>query len=139
MAWLGWASRNVHALVDVFRGTSDALVRDALADLTIRLFVGLRFAERVLTLQDAGGAPLVEAAMSKVWATELLQRIARVGDGLLGPDAVLEPGWFGDEPLASWFAYETVERLHPTLSVGANEIQRTTIGQVGLGLPREPG
>ncbi len=138
MAWLGWASRNVHALVDAFRGTSDALARDALADLTIRLFVGLRFAERVLSLQDAGDAPMVEAAMSKVWATELLQRIARVGDALLGPDAVLEPGRFGDEALASWFAYETVERLHPTLSVGANEIQRTTIGQLGLGLPREP-
>jgi hypothetical protein len=35
-------------------------------------------------------------------------------------------------------AYETVERLHPTLSVGANEIQRTTIAEAGLGLPREP-
>jgi hypothetical protein len=31
-----------------------------------------------------------------------------------------------------------VERLHPTLSAGANEIQRTTIAQVGLGLPPEP-
>ena len=46
--------------------------------------------------------------------------------------------WFGQQPLGDWFAYETVERLHPTLSVGANEIQRTTIGQVGLGLPVEP-
>ncbi|MEX1008763.1 MAG: acyl-CoA dehydrogenase family protein [Acidimicrobiia bacterium] len=138
MAWLGWASRNVYALVDAFRGTSDRLARDALADLATRLFIGLRFAERVLTLQDAGRAPAVEAAMSKVWATELLQRIARVGNALLGPGSVLEPGWFGDEPLASWFAYEAVERLHPTLSVGANEIQRTTIGQLGLGLPREP-
>ena len=109
-----------------------------MADVVIRLFLGLRHAERVLALQDAGGAPVVEAAMSKVWATELLQRIAFAGDALLGPDAVLEPGWFGDEPLASWFAYETVERLHPTLSVGANEIQRTTIAQVGLGLPPEP-
>ncbi len=138
MAWLGWASRNVQALVDAFRGTSDALARDALADLVTRLFVGLRHAERVLALQDAGGAPVVEAAISKVWATELLQRIAFVGDALLGPGSVLEPGWFGDVALASWFAYETVERLHPTLSVGANEIQRTTIAQVGLGLPPEP-
>jgi hypothetical protein len=31
-----------------------------------------------------------------------------------------------------------MERLHPTLSVGANEIQRTTIADVGLGLPPEP-
>ena len=138
MAWLGWASRNVEALLDAFRGTRDALARDALADLVTRLFVGLRHAERVLSLQDAGGAPVVEAAISKVWVTELLQRIASVGGALLGPGAVLEPGWFGDEPLTTWFAYETIERLHPTLSVGANEIQRTTIAQVGLGLPPEP-
>jgi alkylation response protein AidB-like acyl-CoA dehydrogenase len=138
MAWLGWASRNVEALLDAFRGTTDALARDALADLVTRLFVGLRHAERVLALQDAGGAPVVEAAISKVWVTELLQRIAFVGDALLGPGAVLEPGWFGDESLTSWFAYEAIERLHPTLSVGANEIQRTTIAQVGLGLPPEP-
>ena len=47
------------------------------------------------------------------------------------------PGWFGG-PLPEWFSYELVERLHPTLSVGANEIQRTTIANVGLGLPPEP-
>ncbi len=138
MAWLGWATRNVYALLEAFRGTTDVLGRDALADLITRLFIGYRHAERVLALQDAGGAPVVEAAMSKVWATELLQRIAVVGDALIGAGTVLEPGWFGDEPLSTWFAYETVERLHPTLSVGANEIQRTTIAQVGLGLPPEP-
>jgi alkylation response protein AidB-like acyl-CoA dehydrogenase len=138
MAWLGWATRNVHALLEAFRGTTDALGRDALADLVTRLFIGFRHAERVLALQDAGGAPVVEAAMSKVWATELLQRIAVVGGALIGAGTALEPGWFGDEPLTTWFAYETVERRHPTLSVGANEIQRTTIAQVGLGLPPEP-
>jgi alkylation response protein AidB-like acyl-CoA dehydrogenase len=137
-AWLGWGKRNLEELVEAFRGTRDALARDALADLAVRLFTGLRMAERVLALQDAGEPSLVEAAMAKVCATELLQRIARVGAALLGPGVLVEPGWFGERPLPSWFGYETVERLHPTLSVGANEIQRTTIGQVGLGLPREP-
>jgi hypothetical protein len=60
-----------------------------------------------------------------------------VGANLLGADALTAPGWFGG-PLAEWFAYEVVERLHPTLSVGANEIQRTTIADVGLGLAPEP-
>jgi len=81
--------------------------------------------------------------MSKVKATELLQRIARLGARVLGPEVLTAPGWFGRTTsghgtLGEWFAYETVERLHPALSVGANEIQRTTIGQVGLGLPLEP-
>jgi alkylation response protein AidB-like acyl-CoA dehydrogenase len=138
MAWLGWATRNVEALVRAFEATDDARARDALADLTTRLFLGVRLAERVIALQDAGVPSAVEAAMTKVWVTELLQRIARVGDRLLGPGVTVDPGWFGDTSLPAWFAYETVERLHPALSVGANEIQRTTIGQLGLGLPPEP-
>ena len=92
----------------------------------------------MLALQDTGAPTLVEAAASKVAATELLARIARTGAAVLGPDVALAPGWFGDASLPGWFGYEVVERLHPLLSVGANEIQRTTIGQAGLGLPREP-
>jgi alkylation response protein AidB-like acyl-CoA dehydrogenase len=137
-AWLGWATRNVEALLAHCAGTRDPRVRGELADLVVRLFVGLRHAERVLVLQDAGTPPVVEGAMSKVFATELLQRIACVGARLLGPDVLTAPGWFGDAALPGWFAYEAVERLHPTLSAGANEIQRTTIAQVGLGLPPEP-
>src|SRR5262245_46583133 len=137
-AWLGWATRNVEALLDAFRGTRDAEARDGLADLTTRLFMAMRRSERVLAQQDAGVPSPADAAMTKVWITELLQRIARVGDRLLGPSVLVEPGWFGDSSLPAWLAYETVERLHPTLSVGANEIQRTTIAQVGLGLPPEP-
>ncbi len=136
-AWLGWATRNLEALLDHCAGTHDRRLRADLADLVTGVFAGLRHAERVLARQDAGGAPVVEGAMSKVFATELLQRIARVGARILGADVLTAPGWFGD-PLPGWFAYETVERLHPTLSAGANEIQRTTIAQVGLGLPPEP-
>ena len=136
-AWLGWATRNLEALLDHCAGTNDRVLRDALAGLLTRWFVAARQVERVLALQDAGTPSLVDSAMSKVLATELLQRIARVGASALGPAVLTAPGWFG-EALPEWFAYEQVERLHPTLSVGANEIQRTTIANVGLGLPPEP-
>ena len=96
-------------------------------------------AERVIRAQDEGGAPFVEGAMSKVWTTELLQRIARVGAAVArARGAAASRAGSATSALAPWFAYETVERLHPTLSVGANEVQRTTIGDAGLGLPREP-
>jgi alkylation response protein AidB-like acyl-CoA dehydrogenase len=139
-AWMGWATRNLDALLAHCAGTSDRVLRDELADLVARWFTALRQMERVLALQDAGGAGgslVVEGAMSKVLATELLQRIARVGARALGADVLTAPGWFAGR-LPEWFAYELVERLHPTLSVGANEIQRTTIANVGLGLPPEP-
>ncbi len=113
------------------------MLRDELAGLVTHWFAAVGRVERVLALQDAGAAPFVEGALSKVCVTELLQRIGRVGATVLGPDALTAPGWFGG-PLPEWFAYEVVERLHPTLSVGANEIQRTTIADVGLGLPPEP-
>jgi alkylation response protein AidB-like acyl-CoA dehydrogenase len=136
-AWMGWATRNLDALLRYCESVGDRVLRDELADLVARWFVALQHMERVLALQDAGVAPVVEGAMSKVYATELLQRIARVGARAIGPDVLTAPGWFGG-PLPEWFAYELVERLHPTLSVGANEIQRTTIANVGLGLPPEP-
>jgi alkylation response protein AidB-like acyl-CoA dehydrogenase len=136
-AWMGWATRNLEALLADCEGTTDRLVRDWLADLVTRWFGALRLMERVLVLQDAGVPPVVEGAMSKVYATELLQRIARVGARILGTGVLTAPGRFGG-PLPGWFSYELVERLHPTLSVGANEIQRTTIANVGLGLPPEP-
>jgi alkylation response protein AidB-like acyl-CoA dehydrogenase len=135
--WLGWATRNVEALLTHCAGTTDPRVRDALADLVARLFGAYRRVELVLAMQDDGRAPFVEGAMSKVTTTELLARIARVGARVLGAEVLTEPGWFGD-PLPAWFAYEQVERLHPMLSVGANEVQRSTIGLAGLGLPPEP-
>ena len=84
----GWATRNVQALVEsVSREPATRSARDAIADLVIRLFVALRLSERVLALQDDGVASAVEAAMTKVYVTELLQRIARVGGAPWAPDA----------------------------------------------------
>lgn len=138
VAWLGWATRDTEALLSTCAGTRDHILRDELAAIVSELHVAKCIAAQVLAAQDAGESPFVAGAMSKVKATELLQRIARLGARVLGADVLAAPGWFGRPPLGEWFAYETVERLHPTLSVGANEIQRTTIGQVGLGLPPEP-
>jgi hypothetical protein len=113
------------------------VLREQLARLVTAWFAAVGRVERVLALQDTGTAPFTEGALSKVSVTELLQQIGRAGATALGPDALTRPGWFGG-PLPEWFAYEVVERLHPALSVGANEIQRTTIADVGLGLPPEP-
>jgi alkylation response protein AidB-like acyl-CoA dehydrogenase len=76
--------------------------------------------------------------MAKVWATELLQRIARTGTELLGVDGIVWSPLFTDQPvdvpLHGRIAWERIERIHPTISVGANELQRDTIARAGLGL-----
>ncbi len=137
VAWLGWATRTLEALLDHGAGSTDPVLRTELAELVTHWFAAVGRVERVLELQDAGAPSFSDGAMSKVCVTELLQHIGRAGANAVGVDALTAPGWFGG-PLPEWFAYEVVERLHPPLSVGANEIQRTTIADVGLGLPPEP-
>lgn len=148
MAHLGWATLLFETLVQWARpftsgGSappkfSDPLIADRLAQLDVELSIARRFASRVMALQDAGQRPIAEASMAKVYVTELLQRLALVGVDLLGPDGLWHEVLFGPRagaPLRGRFAYEVIERIHPTVSVGANEIQRDTIARFGLQLP----
>jgi alkylation response protein AidB-like acyl-CoA dehydrogenase len=139
MAHLGWATALLERLVAwADEAGADARAEEALARLHVDLATGLRFAQVVLDRQDHGDAVAAEAAAAKVWATELLQRLARVGSELLGGDA---PRWaplLADAPgvpLGGRVAWEAVERIHPAISVGANEVQRDVIARLALGLP----
>jgi len=144
--WVGWAESGLRDLLHHVRAVGvDALAvpaavaRDTLARLWTDVALARRFALDVVAVQAGGGDATVPAAMSKVFATELLQRLASAGVALLGPAGLLTAPRFGaapsDAPLRGRFAYEVVERLHPTISVGANEVQRDVIAHRGLGLP----
>ena len=131
-AWLGWATRNARGAARALRGyrrpraarragrSGDALVR------------GRRPGRAGARAAGRRRRPVRRRVRSaRCCVTELLQRIAsRRRDRARAPTCSAAPGWFGG-PLPEWFAYEVVERLHPTLSVGANEIQRTTIAERG--------
>jgi 3-oxocholest-4-en-26-oyl-CoA dehydrogenase alpha subunit len=138
MAWLGWATRVLDELGTWANGAARDDARLPLAGLRAELAAGYRLAERVLALQDAGEPATAESSMAKVWATELLQRIARTGSELLGADGVVWSPLYTDEPidvaLHGRIAWERIERIHPAISVGANELQRDTIARAGLGL-----
>jgi len=140
MAHLGWATRNLEELDSLCRDaryivTPQAVARQRVAQLHCDLEVGVRFAKRVMFQQDRGELEVAAASMTKIYATELLQRIAQVASELLGPFGSLRQGsrW---APLDGHFAYDVIERIHPTVSIGANEIRRNSIAQLGLGLPR---
>jgi hypothetical protein len=138
MTHMGWAVRHFERLLEHCRAAGlmrDALVRQCLAQLRAELGTGLRFALRVMQRQDAGRVPVHEASMAKVYVTELLQRIAHAGLEMLGMSGPLRSGSPGAE-LDGLFAYEAIERIHPAVSVGTNELQRDAIAQAGLGLPR---
>lgn len=140
VAWLGWATRMVEALTDWARDLKDPAhaheVATAIVTLHTDLAIGYRFVDRVMHAQDAGRTVNAEAAASKVWVTELLQRIARVALDLVGVDALAWSPVIGDPvpdvPLGGRIAWEHLERIHPTISVGANELQRDAIARAAF-------
>lgn len=146
--WVGWAAQRVTDLIAHARAVGierlavpAAIARDTLARLWTDVTLARGLALAVVAAQTRGDDATVPAAMSKVFATELLQRIASAGIALLGPAGLLTAPLFGpvpaDAPLRGRFAYECVERLHPTISVGSNEIQRDVLAHRGLGLPTD--
>ena len=140
MFHLGWATRSFEELVTLCREGAfvvapRTLVRQRIAALECELDIARRFCLRVLGLQDQGEAPISEAAMAKIYVTELLQRIAQTATELMGPFGALRPG-SPRAPAGGRFCYDVIERIHPAISVGSNEIQRNTVAQMGLGLPR---
>ena len=142
MAHLGWATRIVESLeawADDHHDAIDDRDRAALARLRVDLATGVHLSSRVMWAQDTGTPDLTAAAMAKVFATELLQRLARIGTDIVGLDA-LERAPLLDAtstaPLGGRLAWEVLERIHPTISVGANELQRDLIARTALGLPR---
>ena len=99
---------------------------------------GVRLSSVVMWGQDHSGVAPHDAAVAKVFATELLQRLARVGSELVGIEALEYAPLFAstDAPLRGRLAWEVLERIHPTISVGANEVQRDLMARSALGLRR---
>ena len=144
--WVGWAEQRLTDLVDHVHtvgidhlAVTPTVARDVLTRLWIDVALARRLAHAVVAGQTPGDDATVPAALSKVFVTELLQRIASAGIAVLGPAGLLTGPLFGpvqpDAPLRGRFAYECVERLHPTISVGSNEIQRDLLAHRAHGLP----
>jgi alkylation response protein AidB-like acyl-CoA dehydrogenase len=119
----------------------DPLVRDQVAALRVDVDAAMRLSMRVLWLKERGEPTAVAAAMTKVFVTELLQRLAQASTEIAGHAGSLWAPLFAVDPPAlaagnGRFAWEYLERVHPTVSNGGNELQRDVIARLGLGLRR---
>jgi alkylation response protein AidB-like acyl-CoA dehydrogenase len=140
---LGWCQRLFDELVAYCTGEGlldDPGVVDAVAGLWLDLQVGRRFALRLVDEEERGTRTRTAGSLAKVHLTELAQRIAAVGTELAGASGALEGSLFGETvPYAAAggrFCFEYLFRVDGPISVGANELHRAAIAQLGLGLPR---
>jgi alkylation response protein AidB-like acyl-CoA dehydrogenase len=87
-------------------------------------------------MQGAGLIPNYEASMSKVFGSELGQRIALFGLKLLGLSGQVVDADDPRAPLRADIGRSYMRTVPSTIAAGTSEIQRNIIATRGLGLPR---
>jgi alkylation response protein AidB-like acyl-CoA dehydrogenase len=109
-------------------------VRQALAQLSIDFEIARLLLNRAVQMHSEGVDYRAQAAMCKVFNTELAQRIYVTGLGVLGPY-----GYLLDSRFAPWngaIAHGHLSSVQDTIGAGTSEVQREIIALRGLGLPR---
>lgn len=109
----------------------DSPVGQEIAERFIEAEVMYQFSLRVISIQASGGLPNHEASTSKLFASELSQRVAQTAVQALGLKANLVEG--SD---AASFARHYTAMVPATIRGGTSEVQRNVIATRGLGLPR---
>ncbi len=108
-------------------------VRYELADRAVEVSVGTILAYRVATMQAKGLVPNYEASTSKLFGSEMGQRISLTGMHLLGTLGQLRDG---TKHQVVDQATTYLSSVSGTIAAGTSEIQRGIIATRGLGLPR---
>jgi alkylation response protein AidB-like acyl-CoA dehydrogenase len=106
------------------------------ADRYIEATVAKTLSQRVISMQARGLIPNYEASMTKVFATEFSQRIARTSTKLLGLYGGLRDRNSEYSPMRGRWATMYLASVSATIAGGTSEIQRNVIATRGLGLPR---
>jgi len=122
-------------------------LRHQVADRWIESEVQFQFSFRIISMQSAGQIPNYEASTSKLFNSELSQKLARTGTQVFGQYAQFW-GYDDDDrnmvetlpnayaPLDGDFTQSYVRSVPSTIAAGTSEIQRNIIATRGLGLPR---
>ncbi len=114
----------------------DPVVRRQVAWLATHVEVARMHCLRVIAKASAGQVPNIEAAMFKLWTTQVGQRLADELLTMAGPSGALKRGALGapaDGRFEHIYRYSVVD----TVGAGTSEVQRNIIARRGLGLPVE--
>jgi alkylation response protein AidB-like acyl-CoA dehydrogenase len=142
--WSAQGRKTVERLTDYAKDTNgptgrlfdSSTTRQALAELRIGVEASRLLSYRVAWMQGAGLIPNYEASMSKVFGSELGQRIANFGLKLLGMPGQNVDAADVHAPLRADIGRSYMRTVPSTIAAGTSEIQRNIIATRGLGLPR---
>jgi alkylation response protein AidB-like acyl-CoA dehydrogenase len=126
----------------------DPLIRQRLAWCHAKVEIMKYLGMRALTQWLGGGHPGPEASISKLYWSEYHRTVTELSLDILGADALAPSGkpplsaFQADEPgapnsSASWVGTFLNARAG-TIYAGTSQIQRNIIGEMVLGLPKEP-
>ncbi|MFJ1764278.1 acyl-CoA dehydrogenase family protein [Amycolatopsis sp. NPDC088138] len=123
-----WAS--AHALLDL--PDVRAVLAETLAVARVNELLNWQVAV------SAASAPVVvaDASATKVFSSEVIQRIGRLTEELVGRHGDLADPDTAE--LAEWLDLQAKRNIVLTFGGGVSEIQRELIASIGLGLPRVP-
>jgi alkylation response protein AidB-like acyl-CoA dehydrogenase len=107
------------------------------ADRWIEASVAKLLSYRVISLQARGQIPNYESSMTKLYASELGQRIGVLGMHMLGMSGQVINRSGPHARLGGRVGVGYVGNVSATIAGGTSEIQRNIIAQRGLGLPRD--
>ncbi|MCS7002607.1 MAG: acyl-CoA dehydrogenase family protein [Dehalococcoidia bacterium] len=113
----------------------DPVIRAKLAQMATEIEVARLLAYQTVSVQLHGKVPNREGSLSKMYSTELTQRLLDVGLQILGPYAPLtaESKW---AKLRGRLIQMRLFATSNTIAGGTSEIQRQIVATRGLGMPR---
>jgi alkylation response protein AidB-like acyl-CoA dehydrogenase len=114
----------------------DPVVRDAIGSFAAQIETGRQLALSCVIAAGQGETPPHLAAVTKVFAGELMERFFETVQELLGYEAALSAGAEG-AILRGRLEQKLRHSLMWVISLGTNEIQRNLIAQRGLRLPKQ--
>ena len=115
---------------------SNTSLRGEVVDRLIEIEIEESMSLRIVSIQAAGQIPNYESSMVKMFGSESLQRLQRVGTRAFGLYANIWDEESDYAPLRAMFTHGYVWSVPMTIAGGTSEIQRNIIATRGLGLPR---
>lgn len=113
---------------------NDPYVRKLVAQLATDLETCVMLQRRVIAAACKGGVPTVEAAMCKLYSTQLGQRLANASLDILGPTSMLHEG-VEHAPCDGKWEHSLRATALDTIGGGTSEVQKNIIARRGLELP----